>query len=248
MLAALPTHSLTHLGQLLSRLAQLPALEQLSLEYLDRRLAAAAAAATWPQLPQLCEPAICFLHAPSRQQWQATLKGIAASANLTKLQLEPGWLCTGETDGDEGEDATSDSPCAKLAGLANLKELSIENGRQVLAPGDALALTALTGLTRLALRHAGAGVGEAATATAGSCQQLHHLDLTGCNLVSMACLANVAHLTQLTELRLAGNSGLTHQGLMLLTALQRLQRFDVNRNAEVTDEVVERFWAAVDQH
>ncbi|KAF6248730.1 hypothetical protein COO60DRAFT_1706822 [Scenedesmus sp. NREL 46B-D3] len=142
--------------------------------------------------------------------------------------------------------AHASSRGAKLAGLTNLKDLSILYGSKVLTPGDALALTALTGLTRLVLRFSGAGVGdEAATALAGSCHLLRHLDFTDCHLVSMACLANVAHLTQLTTLQLFCNSGLTQQGLMLLTGLKRLQHLGVDRSAKVTDEVVKSFWAAV---
>ncbi|KAF6260108.1 hypothetical protein COO60DRAFT_1637784 [Scenedesmus sp. NREL 46B-D3] len=230
--------------QLLSSLAQLPALQQLSLRYATGQFAAAAAA-TWPQLPQLCELAVCCssYEEPNRQAWLAIANCMAAS---TKLELDAVCICDGEDDEGEDVDATWASPCAKLAGLTYLKDLSIRCGSELLAPGDALALTALTGVRRLVLYGDGAGVGdEAAAALASSCQQLHELDLRSCSLVSMACLSNVAHLTQLTELWLAGNSGPTPQGLMLLTGLKRLQILGVDRDAEVTDEVVESFWAAV---
>ncbi|KAF6248731.1 hypothetical protein COO60DRAFT_1689590 [Scenedesmus sp. NREL 46B-D3] len=232
-------------GQLLSRLAQLPALKQMWVVF--DRWQPAAAAVTWSQPPQLRELAVRFLSdGPSRRQWQAILNGVAASTNLTTLWLDA--VCGGDGDSNEGDgaDGTWNNPCAKLAGLTTLKDLRLSDGSQLLAPGDALALTALTGLTHLALRDAGAGVGdEAAAALAGSCQQLRHLDLHCCNLISMACLANVAHLMQLTELQLDVNSGLTQQGLLLLTGLKRLQHLGVENNVEVTGEVVKNFWAAV---
>jgi hypothetical protein len=60
----------------------------------------------------------------------------------------------------------------------------------------------------------------------------------------MACLAMVRHLTQLTELQLGRNGGLTQQGL---TGLKQLQQLGLDRNAEVTDEVVESFWTYLRQ-
>ncbi|KAF6251861.1 hypothetical protein COO60DRAFT_1628761, partial [Scenedesmus sp. NREL 46B-D3] len=228
-------------------LASSTARQQLGLTYYSGSQQAAAAAVTWRQLPQLCELSLCYMYPyPSRRQWQAIVNGMAASTNLTKLDLHAACSGSGEHHDDEDEDGLGNSFCAELAGLTNLKHLCISYGVAMLAPGDALALTALTRLTHLNLGFNLAGVGdEAATALAGSCQQLCHLNLRCCNLVSMACLASVAHLTQPTRLWLAGNSGLSQQGLMLLTGLKRLQSLHVDTNAEVTDEVVERLWAAV---
>jgi hypothetical protein len=114
-------------------------------------------------------------------------------------------------------------------------------------PGDALALTALTGLTRLELQHLGAGVGDlAATAIACSCKQLRHLDLRKCNLQQMTCVAAIAHLTQLTHLQLQGDGNeLSAQGLSLLTRLKQLREFELAANDWITVEDIERFWAAV---
>jgi hypothetical protein len=110
-----------------------------------------------------------------------------------------------------------------------------------------LALTALTGLTELILECETGGVSDlAASALACSLKQLRHLDVSRCDMSSMVCLAAVGHLTQLTTLRLPG-SGLTQQGLMLLTRLSQLQELTVHGNEEVTDELVEQFWAAVRQ-
>ncbi|KAF6252921.1 hypothetical protein COO60DRAFT_483593 [Scenedesmus sp. NREL 46B-D3] len=234
----------------LSCLDQLPALQQLELVY-DSGQQAAAAAAIWPQLPQLCALDIMYGAANlSKRAVQPILNGAAACINLTYLWLDAtwDWGVDGDDDGGEGAGGTCSTSFAKLAGLTNLKHLHTSDSSRLLVPGDALALVALTSLTTLALARAGAGVGdEAATALAGSCQQLCRLDLMGCSLFSMACLASVAHLTQLTWLGLAGNRGLTPQGLMLLTGLKRQRELYVDRDADVMDEVVERFWAAVRQ-
>jgi hypothetical protein len=57
----------------------------------------------------------------------------------------------------------------------------------------------------------------------------------------------VRNLTQLTELRLNGNSGLTRHSLMMLTNLKRLQELHVLFRTQVTAEDVESFWAVVRQ-
>jgi Leucine-rich repeat (LRR) protein len=110
--------------------------------------------------------------------------------------------------------------------------------------GDALALTALTGLTRLVLAGAYEGVGDAvATPLASSLRQLQHLDLQACELSSFECLAAVGQLTGLTELRLNGNSAVTEQQLMLLTGLSQLQQLGFDRSEEITTAVMWRFWS-----
>jgi Leucine-rich repeat (LRR) protein len=230
---------------LLLRLTQLPALQQLPLEYGHSRFAVATAAA-WPQLPQLNELELFCLGdfyegsgLPSRKQWQGILDGVAASTHLTRLAL------------DVHVDVVADiehvpAYANALTSLRQLQDLCINYTERTHMPGDALSLTALTGLTRLVLAMAGAGVGDlAATAIAGSCKQLQHLDLVACELGSMACLANIRHLIQLTELCLEGNAGLKQQGLMLLTGLMQLQQLGVDRTADITEEVVDSFWAAV---
>jgi hypothetical protein len=136
--------------------------------------------------------------------------------------------------------------CALLTGLTNLRELHILPESN-LVPGDALALTALTGLTCLVLCDANEAVDDtAATALAWCLKQLWHLDLRACDLGSMACLAAIAHLQELTELRLEGNDGLAERGLMLLTGLTRLQQLGVT-SQQVSDEAVARFWKALRQ-
>jgi hypothetical protein len=87
-----------------------------------------------------------------------------------------------------------------------------------------------------------------AAALACNLQQLQHLELIQCDLGSMVCLAAIAKLTQLTALHLHNDfeSGfITRRGLMLLTGLSRLQRLDVGWDGEVTDEVLQQFWAAL---
>jgi hypothetical protein len=112
-------------------------------------------------------------------------------------------------------------------------------------PGDALALTALIGLTRLVLERCNASVGDLeATAIAYSCKQLRHLDLQRCALGSMGCLAVVAHLQHLQELRLEGSGRVTVRGLNLLTQLQDLQQLRVDLNDEVTAGVIQSILSA----
>jgi hypothetical protein len=222
---------------LLARLAQLPDLQHLSLRY-SYTSEAAATASAWQQLPALCELEVGYMGSyASIQEWEVIINGLAALTSVTKLYVTAAAAAAAA--------AEAMGACAQLARLTNLRELCID-GESRIAPGDALALTALTGLRSLVLNRVGAGVGDtAAAAIAGSCKQLCRLDLSRCGLLSMGCLANMRHLTQLTELWLTGNSGLMQQGLMQLTGLTRLQRLGVDRNAEVTDEVVDRFWAAL---
>jgi hypothetical protein len=228
----------------LQRLTQLSALQHLSLTY-DNFMFFYYAAGEWPQLSQLCELAVKLEdEPPSKQQWQTIIDDVAACTNLTSLQLEA--TCW-EEENEDAEDYFGEpvAVCAKLAGLQKLKHLRFEDD-STLAPGDALALTALTGLTSLVLARVGSGVGdEAAAAIAGSCRQLRHLDLYDCDLVSMECLSNIRHLTQLTQLQLRGNVGLTQQQLTLLSGLTCLQQLGVDRTAEITEGVVDSFWAAV---
>jgi hypothetical protein len=66
-------------------------------------------------------------------------------------------------------------------------------------------------------------------------------------LGSNALLAAVRQLKQLTYLCLVRNAGLTEQGLMQLTSLKQLQQLLVDKTEEVTDEVLSRFWSAVQQ-
>jgi hypothetical protein len=238
---------------LLLRLAQLPALQQLILEYKYSRFAVATAAA-WPQLPQLrdlridCNDDDDADDLPDRQQWQGIIDGVAASTKLTRLFLDV--FVDPDMDTDE-EDVEHVAACAKLTGLRQLQDLRINYSWckplvHTHMSNDALSLTALTGLTRLVLAHAGACVGDlAATAIAGSCKQLRHLDLKQCHLGSMACLANIRYLKQLTELRLEGNAGPTQQELVLLKGLKQLQTLGIDGTAEITDAVLDTFWEAV---
>jgi hypothetical protein len=242
--------------QPLLQLAQLPALQHLALSY-DDIVTVQESWGSWAHLPQLRELHISYgawAADPHFGTWPedlaAILGGVAACSNLTKLHLEPQQKSAFEGDAEHSTRGAV-AACGKLAALKTLKDLCFkESSRQIpmitLLPGDARALTALTGLTRLVLRALGSGVGDvAATALACSLRQLRHLDLHSCNLGDMVCLAAIGQLTQLTALHLCGNEVLTREGLMLLTGLTRLQQLGVRRNVEVTDAVVEEFWAAV---
>jgi hypothetical protein len=261
--------------QLLLQLAQLPALTHLALHY-DSRCEgepAAATASAWPMLPQLRE--LVIEHSkdalPNQPQWEAILAGAAAAVGLTKLTLDARMISDELQEelslaGDEYFDerwASEVAACASLAKLTCLQDLTIDGSDTYfkfnLVRGDALALTALTRLTHLRLFGAEHGVGTAvATALARSLQQLQSLDLYCCSLQlgsaeGLACLEAIGRLTQLTELRLSCNEGLTQQGLMLLTGLSRLEQLGYhdlcnhvsNSAAQVTDEEMAAFWAAV---
>jgi hypothetical protein len=241
----------------LLQLAQLPSLQHMALKY-ARADHAVAAAGVWQQLPQLQELEVLYHDgAPERQQRIAIRSAVAACTGLTKLTQQSvayKELVDGDGDvdaevGGEINDQHMGAVCGSLAGLTSLRDLCIEClciSDEV--PDDALALTALTGLTRLVLDRAYAAVNDSiATALACNLRQLQHLDLRRCNLGHMACLAAIAQLTQLTELRLEDNDLVTRQGLMLLTGLKQLQRLGVDKNAEVTAAVLEGFWSAVRQ-
>jgi hypothetical protein len=235
--------------QPLLQLAQLPAPQNVSLQYCEAS-AAAGAAAAWPQLPQLRELDVtfyCSTASPLPSQMAAILTSVARCTGLTRLELEVLELPVGGSD-----DARAVAACGKLAGLTNLRDLHIDGGAN-LAPGDITALTALTGLTRLCLGELGSAVGDAtAAALARSMQQLQDLDLAGCKLGSMTCLAEIGKLVHLTSLDINtwdpvqhSCGRLTRERLMLLTGLTRLRKLHLCKTGDVTSEVVEEFWAAV---
>jgi hypothetical protein len=228
----------------LLRLGQLPALTHLSLQYYEFPEAAATAAA-WPRLPQLRQLSIEYLGGATKAQLAGVLAAVAASSGLTNLTLEinaddvapPGLR-------EPADQFLGIAACASLAGLTRLRDLSLGRSSS-LAPGDALALSALTSLTRLVLGGTSQGTDDvAATALACSLKQLRHLDLSWCKLGDMACLAAIGQLAQLTELRLYGTP-LKQRSLLLLQGLTRLQSLVVTCSQEVTPVVLRRFWAAL---
>jgi hypothetical protein len=197
-------------------------------------------AATWSHVPQLKEINMAlggWTVEPPRdlQQCMQTLVAAAAAAkHLTSLTVSLLGCRTAEPM----------LVCETLAQLTNLERLTLSEVRMV--PGDALALTALTKLSRLELLRLHEGVGmAAATALVGQLPHLHHLALVYCDVdvQSMEFLAAVARLTQLTVLQLDGK--LTEQGLMQLTGLKQLDYLYANRARDATLEVMDRFWAAV---
>jgi hypothetical protein len=230
------------------QLAQLPSLQTLALHYYGEVESAAAAAQTWPLLPQLRELRLvrCYHKRFNMQHVAKIVAGAAAATGLTSLQLTFEGLPP--TTAALYEEPASVAACATLAGLTGLRQLVLEE--LCLAPGDAVFLTALSGLTALDLsgisvhqKCDGSGGEVAVTALAGSLQ-LRHLEMQHCgvDLSSMEVMTAIGQLRQLTSLLLAGNSGLTEQGLMQLTGLTRLQHLRVGSDAGVTSEVLGRFW------
>jgi hypothetical protein len=235
--------------QLLLQLVRLPALTHLALQYDDfcEGGAAAATASAWPLLPQLRQLEIDQHTPPSQPRWEAMLAGAAAATGLTKLTLDARMMsdelqaelnaAVESGNGFDGKWASEVAACASLTKLTCLQDLTIGGSGYVcgetldvnLSHGNALALTALTRLTRLVLAGVEHGVGTAvATALACTQQRLQCLDLSHCSLQLgtadwLACLEAVGCLTRLTWLRLRGNAGLTKHGLMQLTGLSRLE-------------------------
>jgi Leucine-rich repeat (LRR) protein len=234
--------------QLLLQLAQLPAVTHLALQYdenVDQPAAAAATASAWPLLPQLRELKAAHGDPPSQPEWAAILAGVAAAAGLTKLTLDARMISDEFAeqlnlagyeleDRDETFFGAEVSLCASLAKLTCLQDLTLAGGADVLKlnllRGDALALTALTRLTRLVVARVRHGVGTTvSTALACSLPQLQSLDLSYCCLrlgtaEGFACLQAIGRLTQLTWLSIKGNEGLTQHGLMQLTGLSRVNQ------------------------
>jgi hypothetical protein len=253
--------------QLLLQLAQLPALKHLALQYdgCCEGHPAAATASAWALLPQLHELEIAHYFPPSQPQWEAILAGAAAATGLTKLVLDARMVnfaldeaMLNSEDGIEEAWATEVAACAGLNKLTCLQDLTVGGHHGFfkvnMVRGDALALTALTGLTRLVLFRAAHGVGTTvATALALNLKQLQSLDLGYCCLQlgsaeGSTCLEAVGCLTKLTQLSLSGCEGLTQHGLMQLTGLSRLQRAACEcmwLDIEVTQEGWTAFWAAV---
>jgi hypothetical protein len=232
----------------LLQLAQLPALQQLGLQYTSCD-AAATTVLVWQRIPQLRELSLVGSLQSTLPRMRFIMAGLAAATNLTKLEVHLYMPMSELQAGYEG-DGSSElglACCGWLAGLPRLQELCLDC-ETPLAPGDAIALTSLTSLTRLALPRARDGVGDTrAAALAASLSQLQHLDLRECRLCSDAALAAIGQLRQLTELRLEGNNGITRQGLMQLIGLVRLQQLGIDRSADVDGAVMKRFWSIVRQ-
>jgi hypothetical protein len=253
--------------QLLLQLAQLPALTHLELQYVGEGHPAAATASAWPLLPQLRSLEIAHDMPPNQPQWEAILAGAAAATSLTKLKLDARMMsdAVAERYNRELEDVWAEevAACARLAKLTCLQDLTVGGFDDIFKVNfecdDALALTALTGLTRLDLWGAQHGVGtEVATALALNLKQLQSLDLGYCDLQldsaeGSACLEAIGGLTQLTQLGLADCEGLTQHGLMQLTGLSRLQKdaclalghWDDEHWDDEQCEALTAFWAAV---
>jgi hypothetical protein len=248
-------------GEELRRLAAKTALQHLKLRY-DDAAAAAGTAGVWAQLPQLqvLEANWDTHTAPTRQQSSAILSGLSAATSLTSLLFQAVYTLEAvEPDEDVDDDdaevlgVEAVAACASLAALTGLQDLHIPEG-SVLPTDDALALTALTNLTRLVLHDDADGVTDmTASALACSLKQLRVLDLSSKHpgnsrrLGSMVCLAAIGHLSQLTSLILGGAQGLTRQGFMLLLPAPRLRTVVLKFNEEVTQNWAKAQFAAASQ-
>jgi hypothetical protein len=134
----------------LQELTQLQALQHVALEYTTAD-DAEETAGVWRQLPHLRELTVLFDEAatPDKRQMLVILRGIEACVSLTKLELEVrAARMEQQGEDDEDPDVVEErvSACRSLAGLTNLQDLGFSWWSQLTA-GDALWLTALTGLT-----------------------------------------------------------------------------------------------------
>jgi hypothetical protein len=210
--------------RLLLQLAALPALQYMKLMYSQAEDAVATASA-WAQLPQLRELSLRLLDINvSVEELQSIAAGAAAAAGLTKLVLSVCMQPAGgilplarvddaaeASDNDGGGTTTPGAAiCCGLAGLASLQDLEISG--PMLTPCDALALTALTRLTHLALGalRDGADIDRTVdVALARSLKQLRCLALpSGCRAGRAEIEAAASELTQLTELHFDPGSDL----------------------------------------
>jgi hypothetical protein len=185
--AVMPLHQLSALQlgvhfedpELLLRLAQLPALQQLRLEVSSWHWAAAIAPA-WGKLPHLCDLKLSSFRSidTTGQQLAATVAGIAAATGLTNLIIDfPGDVldqqgpAAAALNAGGGQQHVPIDVFASIAGLTRLQHLdlffldclSITGSAQlaaVLVPGSVVALIALTSLTHLGLAACGASVGD----------------------------------------------------------------------------------------
>jgi hypothetical protein len=217
----LQLHQLQHLKidaselgaeQLLQLVQQLSSLQCLGLDYTWCAASdLAAVAEVWPQLPQLQDLQLPFHEPVSRQGMAAVLTSAGSCSGLTRLFLSV-WFIDGDgnyiaVEQEDGEDeeqqqqqAVHNHVCASLASLTNLRDLSIRHAW--IPAGDAIALTALTGLTVLDLHGSRDGVGDAAAiALACGLVQLQRLDLTTCavDMSNVDLTSALGQLVQLTE-------------------------------------------------
>jgi Leucine-rich repeat (LRR) protein len=211
------------------------------LSYITLRLAAATAHVWW-QLPQLQELSVDDSSSESGTDVyvQSMLAGVAAATSLTSLHLHSLSLAN--------EHMADIVVCPRIAGLSRLEKLHIQSSN----PHDVQALTALTGLTHLDLARSWESVGtDTATALARSLTRLRHLDLRGCREVDLGSAELMLALGQLTQLTLldiaqgSDDSQLTVGGLMQLTGLRHLEELMFTHSAEITQDVLDVFWAAV---
>jgi hypothetical protein len=200
--------NLNYAWQLVQLAAGMPALQQLALQY-DYADHAVESASTWQLLPlQELQVDSCPSFPPTEADMGVILDGIVAATSLTKLALDAWCVADGDEAGgglDPGPEGIAGHPvgvCSMLAQLTGLRDLCIGE-YSALVPGDALALTALTNLTRLVLDGMDSGVGSAAAvALVKSLTQLQHLNLQRCGADSSEFRVHCRQLRQLTHLRM----------------------------------------------
>uniref|UniRef100_A0A383WJ49 FBD domain-containing protein n=1 Tax=Tetradesmus obliquus TaxID=3088 RepID=A0A383WJ49_TETOB len=256
----------------LLRLSKLTALQELQLHY-SAANAAADTAQVWRQLPQLQALSVEYeCHTATAWQLQAIAAGAAAATRLTKLHFRGEsfhdeeftrysrrYNSSSSEDEDEGGYVYfPGSLCRQLAGLRQLRDLSIITGLTAAGMPDGnwlwaeevSALTVLTGLTRLVLVKRdgwfdrGSSTSDTEVLLCRLCKlaQLRELELESCDKYSRQSIVAIGHMEQLTRLRLAGEKQWpdfeSQKDLLQLAWLSKLQRLELCSSKEVAGGVM----------
>lgn len=133
---------------------------------------------------------------------------------------------TGLQSLDLRESELTDQGVIQLSKLKNLEELNL--GRTDVTDKGAVALAVLRSLNDLTLNQT--RISDNALKSIQKCRNISRLYLSDCHLTD-AGLPSIASLTQLTQLILDGNKGITATGLLQLSSLKSLKRLYVRDTA-----------------
>lgn len=86
---------------------------------------------------------------------------------------------------------------------------------------------------------------DCGVAKLSSLQNLQFLNLNACRHITDASAASIASLLQLQHLNLQHCNKVTHVGIAHLLSLKLLETLHINRNCNVSDQVMSQLRAAV---
>jgi hypothetical protein len=226
----------------LHRLAELPALAQLYLDFYS-----------WPGTatfaPLSGASRLRSLSVFSRVMPDEALPLLAGLTELRDLNLRQCWSLTGATIG-----SLAALPALRALILADCKRITNDAIAPLVGlPLESLDLEYCTRLTDKVLTHAGKMLGlrtltvsenpritGKGLAALGDLTQLEHLKLSGCSKITDATLAALKPLTNLRILRLRQCRLLTVQGLTALAGLTQLRWLDLRSCPQLTGKDVAR--------